>query len=466
MDESTDNATEPGQHRPLHRRERQAWWVIIACIAVVLGLNALGSVQKQDQDAGQQEALARAADSTGLLIWTRLMVASGVEEVYDRRQRSELLREWREVLHGPRDQLRLAVVHAAVVDAAAARDYLQAMQLPAGDPRFAQVQRDLLRLYGEEPGALPPAARDRLRQELGWFGELALVQNAEPGDPARERLLRHARYSSAALSLSIGALLLVLVASPFCFGVALRRMARKQWRWRYWPPNTPQPAFLGVFALYLVVFLLFSVINGALGAGLGVPWIFLIVMLILCWRWLAQRGHDEQAIRAGLGWHRGAGFWREVRSAAFGYAAGLPIVLVGFLITLLLALLLAGEDASQQVSHPIVDRAQGAEGLGDWFALLAIASLWAPLMEETFFRGALYQHLRVRGSVLAAGLGSGLLFAVVHPQGLVGVPVLIALALVLALMREWRGSILAPALAHAFHNGTLILIFYAIYSSV
>ena len=47
-------------------------------------------------------------------------------------------------------------------------------------------------------------------------------------------------------------------------------------------------------------------------------------------------------------------------------------------------------------------------------------------------------------------------FAVVHPQGLVAVPVLGALAVGFALTREWRDSLIPSMVAHALNNGLVM----------
>ena len=51
-----------------------------------------------------------------------------------------------------------------------------------------------------------------------------------------------------------------------------------------------------------------------------------------------------------------------------------------------------------------------------------------------------------------------LLFAAIHPQGWVGVPVLTGIAMSFAFIREWRGSIVAPVVAHALNNGAVTLL--------
>ena len=51
---------------------------------------------------------------------------------------------------------------------------------------------------------------------------------------------------------------------------------------------------------------------------------------------------------------------------------------------------------------------------------------------------------------------SAFIFAVIHPQGLTAVPAIMALGATFALIREWRGSIIASATAHALNNSLMI----------
>ena len=67
--------------------------------------------------------------------------------------------------------------------------------------------------------------------------------------------------------------------------------------------------------------------------------------------------------------------------------------------------------------------------------MFVLASVAAPVVEEIMFRGVLYRHLREASggwgrwlSVLVSVLLSSFVFAVIHPQGWVGVPVLIVFA--------------------------------------
>ena len=79
------------------------------------------------------------------------------------------------------------------------------------------------------------------------------------------------------------------------------------------------------------------------------------------------------------------------------------------------------------------------------------------------FRGALYRHLREctagsgrLASVFLSGLVVSFVFAVIHPQGWLGVPPLMGLAFAFCLARELRNSLVAPMIAHAIQNGAIL----------
>jgi membrane protease YdiL (CAAX protease family) len=84
-------------------------------------------------------------------------------------------------------------------------------------------------------------------------------------------------------------------------------------------------------------------------------------------------------------------------------------------------------------------------------ALGLIAIVFAPIVEETFFRGILYPALKDAGFRHLAFWGSALLFAVIHLNAPTFLP-LLALALMLTLLYEWTGNLLACILAHCAFN--------------
>jgi len=89
-------------------------------------------------------------------------------------------------------------------------------------------------------------------------------------------------------------------------------------------------------------------------------------------------------------------------------------------------------------------------------AIVAFGGLVIPFSEEFLFRGFAYGWLRARvGRVVAIGI-SAILFSLVHLQAAVLVPILF-LGVLLAVLREWTGSVWASVYLHALHNSMMFL---------
>ena len=89
---------------------------------------------------------------------------------------------------------------------------------------------------------------------------------------------------------------------------------------------------------------------------------------------------------------------------------------------------------------------------------LVLVAIFSGVGEETFFRGAFYHYLRRGMGVVVTVVLTAFFFAAVHPQGIVGIPAIASIGMVLALIREWRGSILASMTAHACNNLVVLTI--------
>jgi membrane protease YdiL (CAAX protease family) len=151
----------------------------------------------------------------------------------------------------------------------------------------------------------------------------------------------------------------------------------------------------------------------------------------------------------------------------------LPLLFVGVLFMLGLTTLRDrlgwGPDEfgpSDAPGHPIVTWVANAHWW-TWLEVFFVASVVAPVVEETMFRGVLYRYLREASSglrpatsVVVSALIVSYLFAVIHPQGFLAVPALMALALAFTLLREWRGTLIPSMIAHGVNNGvaTLMLV--------
>ncbi len=121
--------------------------------------------------------------------------------------------------------------------------------------------------------------------------------------------------------------------------------------------------------------------------------------------------------------------------------------------------------ADPSITHPVFEMlAYGS--VTELIAVLLLAAVVAPIVEETLFRGVLYRHLRdaTRWTGLFGLIFSALvvntIFAIVHPQGLIAAPALAALACGFVVGREWRGTLIPSMLAHGINNALMVTVIY------
>ncbi|HEX8341185.1 MAG TPA: CPBP family intramembrane glutamic endopeptidase [Tepidisphaeraceae bacterium] len=162
-----------------------------------------------------------------------------------------------------------------------------------------------------------------------------------------------------------------------------------------------------------------------------------------------QRSTTWQAFQQDVGLHTGAGVLKEIAFGVLGYLAGLPIVGLALLVVLFLS-----RWAEQTTSHPIV---QTMDQTSVW-SLLLLAAVFAPITEELMFRGLFVSHLRRGMGVALAAVLSGLVFAAVHPQGWLAIPALMTIGGWFAVVRQWRGSLIASTVMHAINNGVIVVV--------
>jgi membrane protease YdiL (CAAX protease family) len=371
--------------------------------------------------------------------------------------------------HTQADMLRAAIVVAEIDAPAAALKRIDSLEIDSAlDDALRRDAHTLRQIYGGDagddieattrPAMIDPAAREELVAHHGWFGKLALSWGLPASDPERRAALAPARRTAVAgICLVLGAIGLGLLGLAM-FVVAIVLIATRSIRRAYaLPPSTlgrfaPAP-YVEAFALYLAWYIGMSWLawrfedrNAALSRALAISAIFAPLAAL----WPLARGVSWRDLKLGLGWHAGRGFFREIGAGVAGYVAGVPIFFAGILITLWIS-----RHTGQTPSHPIVE--QISSDPKRVLRLLLLASVYAPLFEETMFRGALYHHLRRWLVWPVAALVVAFIFASIHPQGWAGVPALMGLAFVFAAMREWRGSLVAPIVAHALNNTMLIV---------
>lgn len=349
--------------------------------------------------------------------------------------------------------------------------------------RLAEVDELLHGLYARRAAdgpeaTLPEPESRQIIEALGWFGELALA----PADGVNPELRARVLASAGRLFWTFIGLFAGLIALGFAgvilvaLIVTLVAIGRMSWGLR--PSATAPGIYVETFAVWMIGFMAAAAslsavlegVHGLAGAAVAFP-------LSLCaLAWPVIRGVPWRQVRHDIGWHGGRNPLREIGAGFVSYAMCIPLLAIGVGLMLLLVMLTSDGAAGSAVfggsqedfsggggaSHPIVAMAGGSTV--DTLILLLVAAVWAPIVEETMFRGVLYRHLRGVswrfGAVASAALSAvlvAIVFAIIHPQGLVAVPALGALAIGFAMTREWRDSIIAPVIAHGLNNGLIMI---------
>lgn len=328
---------------------------------------------------------------------------------------------------------------------------------------LALEELDILEaVYTSGPESLDQAARDQLVSRYGIFGEHTLTWGDEPN-------VRQAVLGQPWLFIAVVACFTLLFITAILVGFVLFVMGLVWFgkpRTRLHNP-VPMPGgsvmletyawFVGAFFVYVVAAtaIEYHAPEYALWT-LPAQWTLMLVPL-----WPLLRGMRSRQWRHAMGITRGQGVFKEIGAGFVAYLASLPIFLVGVGITLIVVLTQmmiqtsAGGTPPPPPSNPILDLIGSGNVMVIVF-IVTLATIWAPITEELVFRGALFRHMRARVAWPIAALLSAILFAYMHSYGPLMVAPLIALGLMFAFMREWRGSIIAPITAHFLHNGTLM----------
>ena len=352
----------------------------------------------------------------------------------------------------PADKLAAAAIIGELQGKADALARLDALKKPL--PASLQPQADALRVvYSQGPSALSAGQRNALMENLGWFGRLALTFDQPADNPERATLIAHARGTMwIAFGAAVGVAALGLVGLITAVIVLILVV-------NGWLPLTYRPSyggggiFLEAFAIYIggmtaagfVAHLLPRALQNNLAAHLGL----MIGPTIVAIAWPLIRGVEGGRWRNAIGWHAGRGAFREMGLGLVGYVAGIPVLAAGFLITIIFVNVVHAHP-----SHP-VERMLGVSPQLTFFVFM-LAGVYAPITEETMFRGAFFHSLRARHRWLLSAIVSSFIFAAIHPQGWTVVPTLMAIAVVFAGIREWRGTIFSSAAAHCLHNTVLL----------
>ncbi|MCH2160982.1 MAG: CPBP family intramembrane metalloprotease [Phycisphaerales bacterium] len=327
---------------------------------------------------------------------------------------------------------------------------------------------------GQEGGTPLTASQvEALEQRLGVFGEIAVGFS----DPVVQARLEKSATRGGITMVAAGGLFVLGGLVGFVLLVIFLILALTQRMKSRFVPAVRSGVYAETFAVWLLLFLALQFLVGALGyvhPGFTHPLAMSILVFFLslgALAWPVIRGRTWSEVRKDIGWTMGGNPIAEVCAGLGTWTMALPFMGVGLILTFVLTLLVQYmTGTTPEPSHPIQEQVMSAGGLA-LFSLFFVACIAAPVVEETVFRGILYQHLRsgtLRAptwvSILVAVAVSSFIFAAIHPQGLVFIPPLGGLAAGFCIGREWRGSLIAPMVAHGFSNAVVLSVNVALFS--
>ncbi|HYE63707.1 MAG TPA: CPBP family intramembrane glutamic endopeptidase [Phycisphaerales bacterium] len=366
------------------------------------------------------------------------------------------------------DRLRLAIVAAELQGTKEA--LLRLEQVKAEGDLVEDVQ--ILRAaYQGEGRVTDPAAQKRLADHHGWFGRLAALHGVPENNADREALFDFVPRVLFAFVLLAVVLFVAIVGGIAAFIAMLIQLSNGRIRRAFVPPAPGGSVYLESFPFFVAGFLalslgfaLYSHVSGNQSptlaiAQLATQWVLALFPLYP----VVFRGVPFREWRHQIGLHAGRGFWREVGAGLYGYFAGLPLLAAAIAISfgvvivrMIIEKMLHGVPGGPP-ANPIADvLGKGSPAL--IVALFILATLWAPLVEETVLRGALFRHLRSRMRLFGAALVSALFFGLMHGYNILLLTPVITIGFIFALMREWRGSLIGSITAHFLHNATVLTV--------
>jgi membrane protease YdiL (CAAX protease family) len=392
----------------------------------------------------------------------------------------------------PVDRLCAAALDARFGDAVQALETTRELAQQEADwPEFAEAasrQAEVIAaMIARQQGTdaeIDPALLESLQGSMGWYG-VFLSDTLEPDPSFRARESASAMRIVAALG-GFGCLIVLggivglvwlavagwrAISNPTALARAGRADDGDRYAW----------TFVCIFGLMTAINIALTLIVGGSEAtaepsaeaqSMGVSGLVMQMVVMALplagLAWACRGGRSWSQVRHDVGLTAGGGVVKEVGYGVLAWCAAVPLAAVGVVCALILSALTGS--AVSDATHPIQE-AIAKGGIAERIALLVLAAVFAPLVEEIVFRGVLYRHLRERlgrighfASFVVAALASSALFAAIHPQGIVFAPILAGLGFAFCIARELRGSLIAPMVAHGVNNALIVGLNVAIFS--
>ncbi|MAJ47644.1 MAG: hypothetical protein CBC35_10325 [Planctomycetes bacterium TMED75] len=450
-----------------------AWFLMSLVVLTMVVLNYLGSQIAVTGSAEDTEPLGAEFQLVG-----KMIVGAQKAGVPDEFLQTQLVALKPLTLE---DRLAKAILREQLGDLEGALDSLESVEMERAeneadpsDVRGRLLDDVSVLLFalasGERAAALNEDSSARLKRLLPFYGPLL------EAEATRDRVALQQLQSGAmtAVFVLLGVGLWYLLALGFgcvfllCFLLSIWVPLLKGFRALLFDPSgRTGSVYLETFALWLLAFFglsfLIEFVMMFTRLGSAFPELNLLGSMIAMFAslfvlyWPRVRGVTSAQLRQHCGFFK-AGLIKEIGCGFLIYTTAIPLLVCGLMLSQVLVLLIELLFGTQPPpSHPVTELLEGSVfGLVLVYLLACVA---APIVEEIMFRGVLYRYLREysRGvglalSFLFSALISSFIFAAIHPQGLAFIPVLGALAVAFCLGREWRGSLVAPIVAHAVNN--------------
>jgi len=331
-----------------------------------------------------------------------------------------------------------------------------------GQPsREARMASSISKLSAEQVGGL----KDR----HGWFAEVLLSSGDEQAAVRTDAKRQAVRFGFGAVLVG-GFMVLALVAGCglLVTGLILRLNGKLGAKFQRPPPyGHEQPVWaehvwLETFCIFVGGFLTIKLVVLALEhqqiSGAAIGWVALSGNWVLTSAifWPVVRGLNWKLWRERIGWRTNrpgpVGVATEIGVGIMGYCCAL-VVMAATLIGLFIARMVidgGGSMPTKQINK--IGELVGSGNIWLTITIFLLAVIWAPIVEESVFRGALFRHLRRNFPVVVAAMVSAGAFALMHSYATLQLVMVGSLGLTFAIFREWRGSLIPSATAHFIQN--------------
>ena len=227
------------------------------------------------------------------------------------------------------------------------------------------------------------------------------------------------------------------------------------------PPQKDTPVSWNVLDAFLVliVFIVFSLSLDVILALLHVKLDINIVVFFLFGETLVATAVNLSLIfylirrRGGKINELGLSFRKMTSSLNLGMGVGFALLFVN-LASVIILRFVVGQELPTQVVTEIVEKDRD---LFRQVLMFFLAAAVAPVNEETLIRGFLYQSLKKKWGIAWGVVISAMIFTILHIQPFL-FPTIFILGIILALLFEWRRSLLTNIIAHGTMNGIIFLL--------